>query len=259
MLRELKSVAELRGCEAVQCEVWGEPVPEVNVALFRATQHAGALVAGAFEGETLLGFVYGFPSYVEERVGQHSHLLAVLPEARGRGVGQALKWFQRDWCLTRGISQITWTFDPLRAKNANLNLEHLGAFVRHYEVDFYGTLGGALNGALPTDRLVAEWPLEAAHVRALAAGERRPTVEKPTHIGLVRGEDGAPQVFTVDAPIDAPRVWLELPPQISPETDFAYALRWRLALREAMVPLLERGYRATRFVAGGYVLEKTNQ
>ncbi len=251
-IRELQGVAELRHCEAVQCAVWGEPVPEVSATSFRAAQHAGALIAGAFAGETLLGFVYGFPSYVEGRVGQHSHLLAVLPEARGRGLGQALKWFQRDWCLGRGITHVTWTFDPVRAKNAKLNLEHLGAVAKHYEVDFYGALGGGLNGDLPSDRLVAEWPLTAEPVRMLAAGEKRPAVKKPFVSGLVRGEDDEPQI-TGEA-VAARQVWLELPRQISPETDPEHALRWRLALREVMVPLLTSGYRVTRLVENGYVL-----
>ena len=253
-LRELTSVAEFRVCERLQCEVWGEAAPEVTAASFRAAQHAGALVAGAFDGETLLGFVYGFPSYVGGRVGQHSHLLAVLPEARGRGVGQALKWFQRDWCLARGITHVTWTFDPVQAKNAKLNLEHLGVFVRHYEVDFYGALGGSLSGDLPTDRLIAEWPLEAEHVRALADGEKRPVATKPSHAGLVCGEDREPEILSV---AEARRVWLELPLQVLPGTDFAHALRWRLALRKTMLPLLKNGYRASRFVAGGYVLERS--
>ena len=252
-LRELESVAELKDCEQVQLLVWGEPVPEVNAALFRATLHAGALVVGAFEEDELLGFAFGFPSYVDARVGFHSHLLAVLPKARGRGLGKSLKWFQRDWCLARGISQMTWTFDPLQAKNARLNLEHLGAHIRHYHPDFYGALGGALNGDLPTDRVVAEWPLNAPHVAALAAGTVRPGAAKPPETGLVCGPDGEPQLCEVKGE----RVWLELPPHISPQKDFAHVHRWRLALRAALRPPLERGYSASRFVAGGYVLERT--
>lgn len=252
-LRELKGVAELRQCEAVQLSVWGEPTPEVTTATFRAAVHAGALVAGAFEGGELLGFTFGFPSYVDARVGLHAHLLAVLPQARGRGLGRALKWFQRDWCLARGLERVTWTFDPLQAKNAKLNLEHLGAYARHYLPDFYGPLGGSLNGDLPSDRLLAEWPLNADHVAALAAGAGRPEVDKPPVAALTRDGAGDPLLREV---ADADRVWLELPPSVSPVTDFEHALRWRLALRAAMQPPLERGFRATRFVAGGYVLEK---
>jgi len=251
-LRELKSVADLERCEQVQLLVWGEAVPEVNAALFRATLHAGALVAGAFEGGELLGFAFGFPSYVDAQVGFHSHLLAVLPQARGRGLGRSLKWFQRDWCLARGVTQMTWTFDPLQAKNARLNLEYLGAHARHYHPDFYGALGGALNGALPTDRVVAEWPLNAPHVAALAAGTARPGADKPPDAALTCGADGEPNARNVWAE----RVWLELPSHIAPQTDFAHAHRWRLALRAALQPLLDEGYTASRFIAGGYVLER---
>ena len=252
MIRELRGVAELRRCEAVQCAVWGEPTPEVSATSLRAAQHAGALVAGAFAGETLLGFVYSFPSYVAGRVGQHSHLLAVLPDARGQGLGQALKWFQREWCLARGITHVTWTFDPVRAKNAKLNLEHLGAVAEHYEVDFYGALGGGLNGDLPSDRLVAEWTLTAEPVAALAVGQKRPAAAKPSCTGLLCGEDDEPQITGETAR----QVWLELPRQLSLESGPKHALRWRLALREVMVPLLASGYRVTRFVENGYVLER---
>ena len=257
-LRELESVAELKRCEQVQLLVWAEAVPEVNAALFRATLHAGALVVGAFEGKELLGFAFGFPSYVAGQVGFHSHLLAVLPGARGRGLGKSLKWFQRDWCLARGITHMTWTFDPLQAKNAKLNLEHLGAHVRHYHPDFYGTLGGALNGELPTDRVVAEWPLDAPHVAVLATGEVRPDADKPPVAGLTRGADGEPQLRALQG-AQGERVWLELPPHISPQTNLAHARRWRSALRGTMQPLLSQGYIASRFVAGGYVLGRSTK
>ena len=137
---------------------------------------------------------------------------------------------------------MTWTFDPLQAKNAKLNLEHLGAHVRHYHSDFYGTLGGALNGDLPTDRVVAEWPLDAPHVAALATGEVRPDAEKPPVVGLTRGADGEPQVRALQG-AQGERVWLELPPHIAPQTDFAHAHRWRLALRaDAATAFRIRGY-----------------
>lgn len=255
-LRELTSVAELRECEAVQLAVWGGATPEVTVASLRAAVHAGALVVGAFGGDTLLGFAYGFPSYVGGRVGMHSHLLAVLPEARGQGLGQALKWFQRAWCLDRGVPHMTWTFDPLQAKNARLNFEHLGAFVQHYHPDFYGTLEGALTGALPTDRVVAEWPLTSRRVVALAAGERGAAARQPAASLLIRTPDGEPELTQRPSGAGEP-LWLELPPQIDPLGDAPRVLRWRLALREALTPLLEGGYRATRFVAGGYVLERS--
>ncbi len=254
VLRELTDIEAFRLCEALQQRVWGEPVAEPTAPTYRAAVHAGALVVGAFSDDALMGFAYGFPSFVAGRVGLHSHLLAVLPEYRGRGVGQALKWFQRDWCLARGITEMTWTFDPLRAKNARLNLEHLGAHVVHYYPDFYGTLGGSLNGDLPSDRIVATWPLQAARVAALAAGEVRPAITRPEEVLLRVGAGGEPLLGEYSG---SERLWLELPPSLDLQKDYAGVLRWRLALRQALVPLLASGYTAERFVAGGYVLART--
>lgn len=253
-LRELTSISEFQRCEALQQIVWGEPTAEPTAAAYRAAVHAGALVVGAFSAETLVGFAYGFPSFVDGHVGMHSHLLAVLPEYRGHGVGQALKWFQRTWCLERGISQMTWTFDPLRAKNARLNLEHLGAYVAHYYPDFYGPLGGSLNGSLPTDRALAMWVLDSARVASLAAGTQAAPVLRPSVAGLTRGDKGEPRVHDTE---QAGRIWLELPEALDLAADFDRVLRWRLALRAVMMPLLASSYSAARFTASGYVLERS--
>jgi predicted GNAT superfamily acetyltransferase len=96
----------------------------------------------------------------------------VLEEYRNLGLGQKLKLAQRDEALGRGIELMEWTFDPLEIKNAFLNIHKLGAMVRTYHADFYGVSSSRLQGGLPTDRLVAEWQLDSAHVQsALAAME----------------------------------------------------------------------------------------
>ncbi|WMT56210.1 GNAT family N-acetyltransferase [Truepera radiovictrix] len=256
-MRELTELADLRRCERVQRTVWGGDELEVTAASqLKAAVHAGALVAGAFEGDELLGFVFSFPSYTRcgdgWRVGQHSHLLAVRPEARGRGIGRQLKWFQRAWCLARGVTHVTWTFDPLQARNARLNLEHLGAYATRYYPDFYGPLGG-LNGTGPSDRLLAEWPLTAPHVAALAAGEARAAPPTAVATGLELDPEGRPLVHRV--PADAQAVRLEVPARVDLRGGDPLTLTWRLALREVMQPLLARGLRATRFFRGGYLLE----
>jgi predicted GNAT superfamily acetyltransferase len=256
-LRELTELPDLRRCEAVQRAVWGGGELELTAASqLKAAVHAGALVAGAFEDDALLGFVFSFPSHTRHegawRVGQHSHLLAVRPEARGRGIGGQLKWFQRAWCLARGVTHVTWTFDPLQARNARLNLEHLGAYATRYYPDFYGPLGG-LNGTGPSDRLLAEWPLAAPHVAALAAGGARETPPEAVVTGLEVGPEGRPLVHVL--PDEAQAVRLEIPARVDLRGDDRSALEWRLALRRVMQPLIERGFRATRFVHGGYLLE----
>ena len=87
-----------------------------------AIAHVGGVVAGAFEGREMLGFVTGLPRLGLGEPCLHSHMLAVVPEAQGRGLAVRLKLFQRRFCLGRGIRLVTWTYDPLLVKNAALNL-----------------------------------------------------------------------------------------------------------------------------------------
>jgi len=257
--RELTSFDDLLACEAIEQEVWGLPERELLPASqLVAAVHAGGVVIGAFYGAKLIGFVYGFPAHHPEwqpSLGQHSHMVAVLPSYRSQGVGQRLKWLQRAWCLRRGITWMTWTFDPLQAKNAKLNLEHLGAVGLEYRINEYGAMSGHLNAGLPSDRLLALWRLDAPEVIALEHQRRPP----PDLDGawLLSDETGEPRLHPCEASAKALR--LAVPPDITrlmaeqPEL----ALRWRLALREAMLPALSQGFQATRFVAGSYLLTRS--
>ena len=259
-IRELRTFEAFKQTEALEQEVWGlEPSELVPAAHIAAAVHAGGLLAMAFEGETPVAFVYGFPAHMpawEKPHGHHSHMLAVLPDYRGKGLGKALKWFQRDWCLARGITWMTWTYDPLQARNARLNLEHLGASVAEYRVNEYGAMGGILNADLPTDRLLAYWNLSAKRVRNLAGGEPLPLVKSFAATVLSRSATGKPENLSLEGKADGLR--LELPENLNAllQTDPALALKWRLAVRETLQHYLERGYKVTRFVEGAYLLKK---
>lgn len=160
-IRELSSLTELKRAEQFQREVWGKDDPPDNTDLMLAIQHEGGLVAGAFLGDHMLGFLFGFPTSRPEI--QHSHRLAVHPDSRGMGLGAKLKWFQREWCLQNGITVIRWTYDPLRRINANLNIARLGATAATYHMDYYGKMEG-INAGIASDRLVADWELTSPGV-----------------------------------------------------------------------------------------------
>ncbi len=166
-LRDLAGMAEFFQAEALQRAVWGEDDATDPADLMMVIQAEGGLVAGAFRGAVMLGYVFGFPTRAAGV--QHSHRLAVLPEARGAGLGLALKWYQRDWCLARGITHVRWTYDPLRAANAALNIHRLGGQANTYYPDYYGAMAG-INKGVPSDRLLADWHLGAARVAACAGG-----------------------------------------------------------------------------------------
>ncbi|MDR5728757.1 MAG: GNAT family N-acetyltransferase [Terriglobia bacterium] len=134
----------------------------------------GGQVFGAWDGTKLVGYVVAVPGVRDGFSYLHSHMLAVSPEYRNRGIGKMLKIAQREDALTRGINLIEWTFDPMETKNAYFNIERLGAVVRRYTPDFYGLSTSPLHGALPTDRLHAEWWLKSERVLALMAEQDMP-------------------------------------------------------------------------------------
>jgi len=221
VLRELASLAELRVSEDLQRAVWGADDPADNADLMLAIQHEGGLVAGAFDGPQMLGFLFAFPSATPGV--QHSHRLAVLPQARGLKLGLRLKWFQRDWCLARGITRVRWTFDPLRAVNAGLNIGTLGATSATYLNDYYGAMEG-INAGLPSDRLLLDWDLNSAPVTTRAAGHRP-------------DPDPTAQRIAIPRDIDAMM-----------RDDAQAALQARLRLRDGLTTAFAKGLAITGFV-----------
>ncbi|MCC0065237.1 MAG: GNAT family N-acetyltransferase [Defluviimonas sp.] len=174
--RELAGMSEMRAAENVQRSVWGAGDVPDPADLMMVIQAEGGLVGGAFVEGRLMGYVFGFPT--RDPAIQHSHRLAVLSEARGLGLGLRLKHYQRDWCLAQGISRVRWTFDPLRAANAALNIHRLGAGADTYFVDYYGEMEG-INRGIASDRLLADWDLGSAAAQALSAGRSRPRGDGP--------------------------------------------------------------------------------
>lgn len=208
-LRDLKGLEECRAAYDMQHAVWGDDDLADPPDLMMVVQSEGGLVAGAFENDRLIGYVFGFPT--KDPAVQHSHRLAVLPEFQGRGLGAALKEYQRNWCAARGIRIIRWTYDPLMLRNANLNINALGAVGTGYLVNYYGS-AGSYQGGIDSDRLIAE-----RHV----AGRPRVTVEAQVAV----------------AP-DFPRLMREDPPA---------AEAARLAARDALLAQFAQGLAVTGF------------
>jgi predicted GNAT superfamily acetyltransferase len=181
VLRDLAGMAEFRAAEDLQRTVWGEGDQADPADLMMVIAAEGGIAAGAFRGTDLLGYVFGFPTATPGI--QHSHRLATHPKARGTGLGAALKWYQRDWCLAHGIGHVRWTYDPLRHANASLNIARLGAVVRVYYPDYYGAMPGINQGA-PSDRLLADWVLNAPGVIARAAGTRPATPKDALQVAI---------------------------------------------------------------------------
>lgn len=174
IFRDLRDMAEFRAAEELQRQVWGEGDQPDPADLMFVIQAEGGLVGGAWLDGRLMGYVFGFPT--RDPQVQHSHRLAVHPQARGLGLGIKLKIYQRDWCLQHGITHARWTFDPLRAVNASLNIHSLGAESDTYLPDYYGEMAG-INAGLGSDRLLVDWDLASDKVAALATRKPAPATD----------------------------------------------------------------------------------
>jgi len=178
-IRDLASMEDYREVEQIQIEAWGfNELDVVPSGQLIAAKWAGAVLLGAFDAERMIGFVYGFPALEEGHVSLHSHMLAVRPGSRNLHAGIYLKLAQRIKALEQGLDEISWTFDPLQALNANLNFARLGVISERYIVNFYGEeTSSPLHRGVGTDRLWVRWLISTERVN------RR--------IALVRGqEDG---------------------------------------------------------------------
>jgi len=191
-IRSCSGMDEMQACVDLQIETWGyDESDAIPRKTFLLAQKIGGQVIGAFDRDftsdaaggpdgTLVGFAMSLPGLKSTSQGPqpyiHSHMLAVRPSHRNRGLGMQLKWEQRREALSRGIRHMEWTFDPLEIKNAFLNIHRLGAISREYRANFYGVSSSRLQGGLPTDRLLAEWELDSPRVEALHA--RRPAAAR---------------------------------------------------------------------------------
>lgn len=270
-IRPARERADFDACVLLQQAVWGISDLEVTGAIqLIATTHAGGslLLAETLEGRAV-GFAYAFPALRGGTPHLRSDMLAVLPEYQKRGLGARLKWAQRDEALAQGISLITWTYDPLQARNAHLNLRRLGAMATEFVPDFYGITSSTLHHGLPTDRLMVRWELNSERVFArLSEGQPTPSAIAPPHprINDVKWQAGWPVCSEPRLDLEAAELLLEIAPDWDVLCGAAprMAEDWHGKVRRAFQAYFSRGYFASDFVPsqeGGrrrplYVLEK---
>jgi predicted GNAT superfamily acetyltransferase len=200
----------------------------IDAGTLRALQQSGNYVVGLFDGEgdgeRMVGASIAFFGAPARRT-MHSHITALLPEYRGRGWGRELKEHQRQWAFSREVGNITWTFDPLVARNAHFFLTVLGARVTGYAVNRYGIFGGGDAGD-ESDRLDIEWAL--------------------ADIAQPPAEDEVVQTLAIPEDIEGMRA-----------ADPQAAHEWRTRLRRQMEELLGQGLRIAGFDAPrGYLFTR---
>ncbi|HEY3491473.1 MAG TPA: GNAT family N-acetyltransferase [Solirubrobacterales bacterium] len=249
--RPLSSEQDYHACIELQRKTWGRDFSDaVPMSILKITQKAGGIAAGAFsEDGRILGFVYGLTGVRDGKIFHWSHMLAVDPEARDLGLGTRLKRYQRDLLLPMGVERVEWTYDPLEARNAHLNLNHLGAAACEFVRDMYeGEFGSELARGIGTDRFIVAWMIASDRVaRRLAEGP-----PKPEEIRRLFEDAPAIGPDTGDLP-DAPRVRIEIPADVQAlkSVDLDRALAYRDSNRRAFEHYLAGGWKIEDFYRDG--------
>jgi len=246
-VRPLRTHDEFAQCVDLQNDVWGAEFSErVPAALLKVSQRIGGIAAGAFDGDELLGFVFGMTGVEHGRLVHWSDMLAVREHLRDHGIGRRLKQYQRDVLRARGITRMYWTFDPLVSRNAHLNINRLGATVAEYVPDMYGTdTSSVLHRGLGTDRFIVSWDLDrdrpTTHVSAAA-------LDAPVLNPI--GPDGRPAVPDLAGHPRDMLVRIAIPAGIDAiqAESVAAATRWRVSTRLAILWAFDAGYRVTGFL-----------
>jgi predicted GNAT superfamily acetyltransferase len=249
IIRQLIGHNEYLECLRIQRETWGENFMEVvSPAIQKVSQTLGGVTAGAFdESGMMLGFVFGMTGLKYGKPVHWSDMLAVRPEWRGKGVGRKLKLFQRDEVRKLGVETMYWTYDPLEAVNAYLNLNRLGARVSEYVENMYATdEGSTLHAGLGMDRFIVQWNLKEERVERALSEETLP-IEEQAHSAPVLNTSitGTGEVVPVEGElVDAPVIRVEIPSDIqnmknkSPNAGSG----WRLNTRRVFKHYLSRRY-----------------
>lgn len=255
--RLLRTISELTVAEHLQVEVFGvSPEDLASASSLVVVQETGGEVIGAFvpdgAGEAVAGVVIGWGGYLHHEARMLSDFLMVRNEHRNLGIGAELKKLQAAIAAGHGYGLIVWTVDPLRAANARLNIEKLGATCHLYEQNRYGeSFGTSLYGGLPTDRLHMHWRIDSPRVQ-----------QRLIHGGL-RTPGSLDHLPLWTSGIAESAVAIELPSDIDTlmATDLDEARRWRMALRTELEGAFAEGWEITGFASsaaagvGRYLLE----
>jgi len=195
---------------------------EITPNLLQAMIHSGAYLSGAFIDEKCVGAAFAFPA-TTEGLHLHSHMTAVLDKYRDKGIGYSLKIDQWQWAKKNNYKEITWTFDPLVARNAKLNLIKLGGDISVYYPNFYGDMPDALNAGDESDRVMASWKVVG---------------DQPVAKSVITNPDKADTLIKIPQDIVAIR-----------REDISENLKWRHKVREEFMRAFEKGGKVVGFSA----------
>ncbi len=264
--RTMTTAPQMVEMEDLQRRIWGassiSPVPQLMAAI-----HNGGVVIAAYHEEKPVGFCYGFAGFKDGKAHLCSHMLGILPEYRDWGIGKQLKLCQREWAMENGYEKMTWTYDPLEARNAYLNLCKLGGTVRTYMESYYGDMGDGINKGMPTDRFLLEWELGSERVKSTIQGaplEQSKWRGYPVVLDWEENELQQPRPDIRQGMGEHDGILLSVPAAIQKmkQEHLDTAMEWRLALRSLCKEAFSKGYAVMGLIKNddpvhAYVLERS--
>jgi predicted GNAT superfamily acetyltransferase len=220
---ELKSLSNQNLGRKVFDEIWAmDSGTEITPNLLQAMIHSGAYLSGAFINKKCVGAAFAFPA-TTEGLHLHSHMTAVLDDYRDQGIGYALKIDQWHWAKKNNYKEITWTFDPLVARNTKLNLIKLGIDISGYYPNFYGDMTDALNAGDESDRIMASWKVVG---------------DEPVAKNIITNPDKSDTLIKIPKDIVVIR-----------SKNISENLKWRHKVREEFMQAFEKGGKVVGFSA----------
>lgn len=258
-LEDIDKVVEL------QAEIWSPDIVSPKPQLL-ASVHNGGIVIGAYDGEKLVGFCYGFPGYKDGEAYLVSHMTGILPGYQNSGIGYQLKLQQREWAINFGYKKIVWTFDPLEIRNGYFNFCKLGAYSKRYIPSYYGELKDKLNQGLPSDRLLVEWEISRPLEDSIFSFEKYQPNTKYELLLNWNQEDEYPTPEPLEIRLEQNQHGFRVPVpsniQFIKKHNTDLAQLWRYALRTTITKALLSGYTITNVdkesssIVHFYILEK---
>ena len=262
-IKILTTYEELNKCNEISKEAWllsnyRDCVPS---HILIAISEIGGVVIGALHRKKLVGFAFSLPAYSEtEGFYHHSHQMGVLPKYQGKGIGYLIKMKQREYALEKKVKKITWTFDPLQAQNAKLNIAKIGGIARKYKVDVYGSFmgGSGLVSGMPSDRFLLEWHIASKNVvQRLSKQNRKNKFElrdfekyKVTN-SIENSKSGLQKISNIKLGLEDNVILMELPEnfQYLYNRSIKLAKEWRLKTRNIFNYYLGKGYVVKEFIS----------
>ncbi len=243
-IREVKTIEQLEQVQQLEYDVWRMPPIPIHQTLSAVKN--GGIVVGAYDGDKLVGYSYGFAGFREGKSYLCSHMLGIDEHYRSQGIGESLKQAQQAIAVERGYDLMVWTFDPLETRNGYLNLSKLNGICHTYVENCYGEMQDGLNKGLPSDRFEVSWYLTSDYVVNDVAIDATTAVNVAS---CTLNEQGLPylkisensifnkEVYTLPVPRDF---------QTLKALDPALALDWRLKTRQLIQSLFVQGYTAVQ-------------